>query len=562
MMAEKPIEYDRLPSVVANRVYFGNMDLEFMKKIKFRDTDDLLKQVSKIVSYILRHGADEGNKGIIPMDEDKQVEVVDLLEICRRCCGVSSYSELVRLLNASNENKRRYAFIEQEDGKLFIKAVHKYEVLPGTSTKIQPVKDTKWLPSNGNFRKGGHQGKPRMFQVLRSDHFEMVIVRKGMDLASEQMGCLQRLEIVELLGEPIIIADGIVRIKIKSIETEVTGWVTQDARKADGPQFLQEITETYWADAANSPQDEDENPESGEYNQYQSEDGYYNQKGSKKGSSRGKYKYSGDYYDQKGGSGKGGYRGGSSGKYADYYEGRDSGHRDRNYDKHYDRGYYKDKHYYEDRDYYKNSASKGGGKGNYRDHHDKNNNYYQNGESRHANGSSGRYKSSPSYSYASWEGGNDEEWWDEDGYEYKPWKKNKSWKNYNYDEGSYRPPNNSGGQGSGDGYHDSGHRSGRSWQNGKGKGDHGDENYEDSREGGAGAGEGGKEGQPEGNSSPKNKGRGNKAKKSEKGQEGSSGKSGKGSANDDVIDGDGSSSKGKKGKGKGKRHKGGGKQEY
>lgn len=56
MMAEKPVDFEELPSVVANRVYFknsvyfgNNMEYDFMRKIKFRDSDDLLKQVrSKI----------------------------------------------------------------------------------------------------------------------------------------------------------------------------------------------------------------------------------------------------------------------------------------------------------------------------------------------------------------------------------------------------------------------------------------------------------------------------------------------------------------------------------
>ncbi|CAD7947764.1 unnamed protein product [Amoebophrya sp. A25] len=259
MMSERAVDWVQLPSTVANRVHLDSSDvvegdLDWIKKVKFRETDDLLKQVSKIVSYVLRHGADGEVIPNVVMDEDKQVEVIDLLPICRRCCGISSYNEFVKLLKESNAKKTRYSFHETEDGKLLIKAVHKFEVLPGTNTKIQPVKDTKWMPSNTKYAakvKAGENDRLRMFQVLRSEHFEMVIVRKGMNLDSDQVGCLQRLEIVELLGEPIVIADGIVRIKIKSIESGTSGWVTQDARQADGPQFLQEITETYWADQNN-----------------------------------------------------------------------------------------------------------------------------------------------------------------------------------------------------------------------------------------------------------------------------------------------------------------------
>ena len=65
-------------------------------------------QVSKIVSYVLRHGAEGDGIPNISMDDDKQVEVVDLLAICRRCCAITSYEQLVEMLKDSNEEKRRY----------------------------------------------------------------------------------------------------------------------------------------------------------------------------------------------------------------------------------------------------------------------------------------------------------------------------------------------------------------------------------------------------------------------------------------------------------------------
>merc|ERR1712079_706104 len=74
-------------------------------KIRFKDGDDQLKKVSKVVSWILRHSEETHIKLPIKLSEEKSVKVMDLLKITRKICGVETYPELVELLAESNNVK-------------------------------------------------------------------------------------------------------------------------------------------------------------------------------------------------------------------------------------------------------------------------------------------------------------------------------------------------------------------------------------------------------------------------------------------------------------------------
>lgn len=81
------------------------------------------------------------------MDAERNVAVLDLVEITRRVCGIDSYSSLVELLKESNKKKRRYVFSETDDGRLLIRAAKEKDVvIPGADFKASMVRDTKWNP--------------------------------------------------------------------------------------------------------------------------------------------------------------------------------------------------------------------------------------------------------------------------------------------------------------------------------------------------------------------------------------------------------------------------------
>lgn len=267
-MATEP--FSLLPSFAANCVQYGSSpnDSEnsekagkerdpdrkrrrddFMSKIRFKSSDDALKIVSKTVSWVLRHGAKETG---IEMDDDRYVKVKDLMDMVKKAgVDLENFDHLVDLLQRSNEGKKRYSFSDEDgddEGDLKIKATYKFDTLPGTNTKVSGVRDSKWADSASgrrNYGEGKGYGAAMPYEkrliVCNSEYFEKVIIRAEKNINSQQIGKLNPGDIVVQEGEEITIEDEIVRIMVRDDnQGGVSGWVTKDARKADGPLFLEE----------------------------------------------------------------------------------------------------------------------------------------------------------------------------------------------------------------------------------------------------------------------------------------------------------------------------------
>jgi len=105
------------PSIVANRAWANNIRVVGEGPEKIKPGDDLVTEVSKKVSWILRHGL-HSIVGV-EIDPDGYIRVTALHET-QKLCDLD-FETLVKQIHISNEQKKRYD-VKEENGKLWIRA--------------------------------------------------------------------------------------------------------------------------------------------------------------------------------------------------------------------------------------------------------------------------------------------------------------------------------------------------------------------------------------------------------------------------------------------------------